>query len=188
MNSDFMVKMSPHLETLLRLSLSLTKNGRDAVRLMREAIAEASPFWRDWVREQGTDVKLYEILTRRFFGGFEVHPHNLVVSHAEWKSEFMREEERASAGRGSSESVESDAHAQFYRGIVGLPERYRLAMFLSYVEGFPTTQIAELSSIQPQAVEALLNRGCGLLRDELFAVVLGSYGVESVLDQEAKSA
>jgi RNA polymerase sigma-70 factor (ECF subfamily) len=193
-STELMVKMSPHLETLLRLSLSLTKNGRDALKLMREAMAEASPSWRTWVHEEGSDVRLYEILTRRFFNGFEGRPHNQVPSHEVWKNEFLKEEQRsfdrqtAASARKSAEFVESEAHAEFYRAIACLPERYRLAMFLSYIEGYPTTRIAELSAIQPQAVEALLNRGCGLLRDEMFAVVLGDKWTVVAQSQESKSA
>ena len=38
---DFKDKILPHLEVLLQFSLWLTKNGRDATRLMCEAMAEA---------------------------------------------------------------------------------------------------------------------------------------------------
>ena len=42
-------------------------------------------------------------------------------------------------------------------------------MILSYLEGFSNREIADLAGVQPQAIESLLNRGRGLLREELFA-------------------
>jgi hypothetical protein len=47
-----------------------------------------------------------------------------------------------------------------------LPMEYRLVLILSYLEGFPQEEIADLAGVEPQAVAAMLQRGRELIQSE----------------------
>lgn len=191
---DFKVKMSPHLEVLMRLSLSLTGNGRDAIRLMREGMAEVSTGGDEWMSLEGRDVRLYEILTRRFFNGFQQHSRPLMAVTHERVDERLIENNRlfpatsTNAGQKSTLTGESDEHITYFRGIVGLPAVFRSAMILSYIEGFSNEEIAGMAGVQAHTIESLLIRGCGLLREELFELLTGTRSFDTQEDSEAQSA
>jgi DNA-directed RNA polymerase specialized sigma24 family protein len=75
---DFKDRVSPYLEVLLQFSLWLTKNGRDAAQLMREAMAEAYRSWDVLMPDECCKMWLHKILSRRFFDGFHQHMRPLV--------------------------------------------------------------------------------------------------------------
>jgi DNA-directed RNA polymerase specialized sigma24 family protein len=60
-------------------------------------------------------------------------------------------------------------------------------MILSYLEGFTNDEIADLAKVRPQAVESLLNRGRELLREELFAHLMGHESFGAFEDREVAS-
>jgi len=61
---EFKDKTLPSLEVLLQYSLWLTKNGREAARLMREVMAEAYWRWDESMSEESFKIWLHEILTK----------------------------------------------------------------------------------------------------------------------------
>jgi RNA polymerase sigma-70 factor, ECF subfamily len=188
--SDYQAMMSPHLELLLRLALSLTKNGQDALALLRDTIAESSRSWRDSTRTREFDSRAFEILTKRFFNEFRPEDIHAVPDHESIRSMRTGEERirRASVERFACEPIVSEKHMAFYRAIAGLPEQFRLAMFLSFVEGFSIAEIAATTGKQGYLIESLLIRGCGLVKTELQGLVMGDYQVTSEANREARSA
>ncbi len=191
---DFKNRVSPHLGSLLQISLGLTKNGRDATRLMREAIVEASRSWDESMPEESCDIRLYDILTRRYFNGFQPlsrsiasHGYDVVDDHLVLNSRPVPASTIESR-RNSSMAAESNDQVNFVKAITGLPEMFRPAMILSYLEGFSNMEIAGLAGVKPHAIESLLDRGCGLLQTELYALLMGNPGFTAVNDREAKSA
>ena len=74
----FKDRVLPDLEGLLQLSLSLTENGRDAIRLMRKAMAEAQQSWDESMQKECRRSWLHGILTKQFFDGFQKHSHTFV--------------------------------------------------------------------------------------------------------------
>ena len=191
---DFKSTITPHLELLLQYSLRLTKNGLDATRLLREALIEASLSFDESPPERHWDMRLQEILTRRFLNGqhepseptIQIQPDNIdeslvkdnllipVASDTDQKQLWL------TAG--------SDSDERYLNAIAGLPAVCRSAMILSYLEGFSTTEIADLSGVQPQAIESLLGRGRGFIREQLFLHLMGDDQTETSEGREAESA
>jgi hypothetical protein len=52
-----------------------------------------------------------------------------------------------------------------------LPLEYRLVFILSYLEGFPREEIANLAGVEPLEVESMLQRGRELIKKEYFRSV-----------------
>ena len=90
-------------------------------------------------------------------------------------------------GQPSFRGGESDEDVNYFKAIAGLPSVYRSAMILSYLEGFTNDEIADLAKVRPQAVESLLNRGRELLREELFAHLMGHESFGAFEDREVAS-
>lgn len=164
---EFRIKVSPHLDVLLKLSHTLTRNGRDAIRLLREAIAEASPSWEQWLPEINVNIRLYEVVTRRYFTGFQQ-----TASPARDRILGNGSSNGNHNGNGAV-SEDSEELVNFFKSIVALPASLRTAMMLSYIEGFSTVEIADLLSVKPQSIDQLLNRGCMLLREEIYFLLVG---------------
>ena len=189
--SDFKDRILPHLEGLLQFSLWLAKDGRGAIRLMQEALAEAFQSWDDSTSEESCDIQLHHILTRRFLNGGQQGEHSLTPVFSDTGDESAGENDRyaslaiTNARQQSWLTGESDEDVNYFVAFAGLPPAFRSAMILSYLEGFSSMEIANLAGVQPPAVESLLNRGHKFLREELFAHLMGDDCLDTVDDQEA---
>lgn len=64
-------------------------------------------------------------------------------------------------------TFDNSAHSDLYRAVMGLPKKYRLAIYLHYYEGYSTQEIGQLMRIPKNTVCSHLKRGRELLRKEL---------------------
>lgn len=187
---DFKEKIIPDLEVLLQFSLWLTKNGRDASGLMREALGEAYRTWEDWTPEESRKVWMHKILTKRFFNGFQqksrlqLHVADNVDDRLIMNNRIFPETS-ISSRQPSFLTGESNEDIDYFKAIASLPAVFRSAMILSCLEGFSNREIAELAGVDSQNVESLLNRGRKFLREELFAHLMGKENFEKDSEQEA---
>lgn len=190
--SDFKDKIVPHLEVLLQFSLWLTGDGRDAVRLMREALAEVYDTWVESISDEPCDVKLHYVLTRRFLNdGQQATVARISGVNVNFNEGADIDDcldcatknyiQRRSWFAGESNDVDNKYLAAF----AGLPPAFRSVMILSYLEGFSNGEIANLAGVRPHAVELTLNRGRSFLREELFAHLMGEVNLDTIGDREA---
>jgi len=192
--SDFRSTITPHLELLLQYSLWLTKNGLDATRLMREALVEASQLYNESPPERHWDMRIQEILTRRFLNGKQERVDSIIQIHPENIDESLIRANGLIPDASDTDQKQlwltagSDSDESYLNAIASLPSVCRSAMILSYLEGFSTTEIADLSGAKPQAIESLLGRGRGFIRDQLFLHLMGDDQGEESPEREAESA
>ena len=64
-------------------------------------------------------------------------------------------------------AFDNSDHADLYRAVMGLPKKYRLAIYLHYYEGYSTLEISQLMRIPKNTVCSHLKRGRELLKKEL---------------------
>jgi len=189
--SDFKNKMSPHLEDLLEFSLWLTRNGRGATRLMREAMAEAYRLWDESLPKEDCNMRLHRIMIRRFFASFEQHKRPQGLISADNVDDSLVENNRlfsamtANARQRPWPTGEYDEDADYLEAIAGLPAVCRSAMILSYLEGFSNKEIADLAGGQLHTVEAMLSRGRRFIQKELFAHLMDNGSFVMVADRAA---
>lgn len=188
------VKISPHLNILMRLSLDLTTNGRDAVRLMSETLAEACQSRNDSIPEESYRMWLLDMLSRRFFNGFQQHATPQAPTHEETLNESsvgnnpLSPLTAAEIQQDSLLAHESVERVNYLRAINSLPRAFRSAMILSYLEGFSNAQIAELAGARQRKIASLLNRGFEIIRQELFAFLMNNDGPHLAAEQLARTA
>jgi RNA polymerase sigma-70 factor, ECF subfamily len=193
---NFRDSILPELEVFLQFSLWLTKNGRDAAELMREAMVEAYRSWDESMPEESCKMWLYRILTRRFFGGTQNHTRPLVpifddnddnIDESLVKNDRLFIVATTNARLQSWLTGESDEEINYFEAVASLPAMCRSAMILSYVEGFTNKEIADLAGVHPHAVESILDRGRKFMREELFAYFMDNDGSDMVAVQGAAS-
>jgi len=193
-STDFMYRIAPHFVVLLRISLRLTGNGRDATELMRDVIAEASQLFDETMSEDDYEIRLYDILKRQFFNGFQEHVRQIGSAHDDRIDERLVRNYQfyiassVKANMALLQAVASDKHVNLLEAIVGLPEMFQSVMILSFVNGLSTKEVADLAGVHPYTIESLIDRGSGLLGEELFKLTIGYCESETISNRAAKSA
>lgn len=64
-------------------------------------------------------------------------------------------------------SFDNAAHSDLFRAVMGLPKKYRMAIYLHYYEGYSTQEIGQILRIPKNTVCSHLKRGRELLKNEL---------------------
>jgi RNA polymerase sigma-70 factor (ECF subfamily) len=188
---DFRAKVSPHLEILLQYSMWLTKNGLDAARLVREAIAESYKLWDEEWPGSSIKLRIYKILTRRFYNSFQRPSHSPTEAHADNIDEsLIRNNTLIPSAEKLSEpssavAPEVAGDLPYLKAIADLPAEVRPAMILAYLEGLTNQEIADIGDSEPETVESLLRRGRLFLKEELVAHLMCFDNHDQVADRES---
>ena len=66
-----------------------------------------------------------------------------------------------------SVAFDDPAHRELFRAVMGLPKKYRVAIYLHYYEGYSTRELGDILRIPKNTVCSHLKRGRELLRKEL---------------------
>lgn len=171
----FKESVLPCLDQLMQFALWLTKNGRSATCLMRESMAEAYQSWDQRMPHECRKIWLHMIITGRFFHSFQQHTHmDRTAKRAEIDDRLVKANRLFAHDQYEpSFTLESAEEINYFKAIATLPPVFRPAMILSYLEGFTNKEIAYLARVPAYAIESLLNRGRALIREELYAVLLG---------------
>jgi len=64
-------------------------------------------------------------------------------------------------------AFDNPAQSELYRAVMGLPKKYRMAIYLHYYEGYSTQEIGQILHIPKNTVCSHLKRGRELLKLEL---------------------
>ena len=59
------------------------------------------------------------------------------------------------------------ADSRLFAAVMGLPEKYRVAVHLHYYEGYGVSEMARLLSVREGTVKSWLSRGRKLLKNRL---------------------
>ncbi|MFZ1683838.1 MAG: hypothetical protein WAU88_06860 [Candidatus Zixiibacteriota bacterium] len=180
---------SPQLEALHQISLGLTKNGKDAVTLMHDAMADASRFWSKTPGPADWESVLYEFITRRYLTHYQYQSQPLVWIHDQLLDPLPVVGGVAvpvctlKVGEPHMVFGGPVGHKQYQRTFSRLPKEFRPAMILSYIEGFTNTEIAGLARTQPHEIESLLYRGFCLVREKIFTHLVEASGFRQGMER-----
>ena len=64
-------------------------------------------------------------------------------------------------------SFDEPADGRLFQAVMGLPEKYRIAVHLHYYEGYTVAEMARLLSVREGTVKSRLARGRTLLKNTL---------------------
>ena len=180
----------PNLEALLHHSLTLTKNGRDAVELMSEAMAVALRSWDATVLEARHTDWLHNIVTSQFRDRFG-------MMERERKSISDPKDETAASGpdrlpmaaaadvwHSSFLASEWEDDVRYFEAIAELPEVFRATLILSYLDGISNRESTGLASSEGSTAELPLSEGRRFIREELYSLLIDHDGLGSGWDME----
>jgi len=178
------------MDQLYAAALRMTRNPADAEDLVQETYAKAfagrSKF------QTGTNLKawLYRIQTNAFINTYRKKQREPQRSDAEAIEDWQiaRAASHASTGLVSAEQAALDAIGDMdvREALAQIPEDFRLAVYLSDVEGFAYKEIAEIMETPVGTVMSRLHRGRRMLR-ELLAEYAANRGIVNHRDGGAEA-
>ena len=151
-------------------ALRYTKNTHDAQDLVQDTYAKAFTSFHQF--EPGTNLKawLYRILTTTFINNYRKDQRRPQISAGEVEDWQIADSSSHTSDQGKSaeeEALEGIADKDVKEALSSMPEEFRIAVYLSDVEGFSYKEIAEITNVPTGTVMSRLHRGRKLLRTSL---------------------
>ncbi len=170
-----------YMDQLYAAALRMTRNSADAEDLVQETYAKA--FAAQDKFTPGTNLKawLYRIQTNAFINTYRKKQREPKRSDAESVEDWQlaAAAEHTSAGLVSAEDAALDelGDDEVRRALSELSDEFRMAVYLSDVEGFAYKEIAKIMDTPVGTVMSRLHRGRKLLREKLrdYAAERGVY-------------
>ena len=151
-------------------ALRYTKKPHDAQDLVQDTYAKAFTSFHQF--EPGTNLKawLYRILTTTFINNYRKDQRRPQISAGEVEDWQIANASSHTSDQGKSaedEVLENIADKDVKEALAAMPEEFRMAVYLSDVEGFAYKEIAEITGVPTGTVMSRLHRGRKLLRASL---------------------
>ena len=151
-------------------ALRYTKNTHDAQDLVQDTYAKAFTSFHQF--EPGTNLKawLYRILTTTFINNYRKDQRRPQISAGEVEDWQIANASSHTSDQGKSaeeEALAGIADKDVKEALSAMPEEFRIAVYLSDVEGFSYKEIAEITNVPTGTVMSRLHRGRKLLRTSL---------------------
>jgi len=155
---------------LYAAAMRYTKNPQDAQDLVQDTYAKAFVAFHQF--EPGTNLKawLYRILTTTFINTYRKDQRRPQISDGELEDWQIYDAASHTSDQGrSAEDVALDGivDVDVKAALAAMPEDFRMAVYLSDVEGFSYKEIADIVGVPSGTVMSRLHRGRKLLRSSL---------------------
>lgn len=160
-----------HLDKLYAAALRMTRNPADAEDVVQEAYAKA--FAAQSTYRAGTNLKawLYRILTNTYINSYRKAARSPKTSPGadveDWHLARAASHDSSGLRSAEMEALDQTPDSTVSDAMAGLPENFRMAVYLCDVEGFSYKEVAEIMGTPIGTVMSRLNRGRSLLRQSL---------------------
>ncbi len=167
----FEMEALSHLDKLYAAALRMTRNPSDAEDVVQEAYAKA--FAAQSTFTPGTNLKawLYRILTNTYINTYRKAARSPRTSSGaeveDWHLARAASHDSSGLRSAEMEALDQTPDSTVSDAMAGLPENFRMAVYLVDVEGFSYKEAAEIMGTPIGTVMSRLNRGRALLRNAL---------------------
>ncbi len=185
MSDDISLDFEPlalsYMDQLYAAALRLTRNPADAEDLVQETYMKA--FAAQDKFTMGTNLKawLYRIQTNAFINTYRKKQREPKRTDADtvedWQLAAAAEHQSSGLASAEQEALDSLGDTEVRRALAELSEDFRMAVYLSDVEGFAYKEIASIMDTPVGTVMSRLHRGRRMLREKLreYAAERGIY-------------
>ena len=178
---DFETDALSFMDQLYAAALRMTRNSADAEDLVQETYAKA--FAGQDKFTPGTNLKawLYRIQTNAFINTYRKKQREPKRTDAEnvedWQLAAAAEHQSSGLASAEQLALDSIGDDDVRNALAELSDDFRMAVFLSDVEGFAYKEIAEIMDTPVGTVMSRLHRGRRMLREKLrdYAAERGIY-------------
>ena len=160
-----------HLDRLYSAALRMTRNSADAEDLVQETYVKALRGRDSFKPRTNMKAWLYRILTNTYINSYRKAVRSPQMSGddevTDWQLARAASHDSQGLRSAEMEALENIPDAAVAAAMADLAENYRLAVYLSDVEGFSYKEIATIMDTPIGTVMSRLNRGRSQLRKAL---------------------
>jgi RNA polymerase sigma-70 factor (ECF subfamily) len=151
-------------------ALRMTRNPADAEDLVQETFAKAYAAFHQF--QPGTNLRawLHRILSNTFINSYRKKRREPIQDlGADFQEDWQVGNDPLAPPARSAEAEAMDrlADSDILQALRGLPEEFRVAIYLADIEGYPYREIAEIMGTPIGTVMSRLHRGRAKLRQQL---------------------